>query len=160
MATISLIAAIGKNRELGRDNKLLWHIPEDWKYFKEVTLGHPIVMGRKTFESIGEVLPGRPHIVITRQKDWHHEGVMAAHSLEEALAKARELDQEEIFVIGGAQVFEESLPSADRLYLTLVEFGGEADAFFPAYEEIFTKKISDRASEYNGVKYRFVVLEK
>ena len=160
MARISFIAAIGKNRELGRENKLLWHIPEDWKYFKATTLGHPIVMGRKTFESIGKPLPDRPDIVITRNQAWKHEGVIVTHSLDEAIKKAEELDKKEVFVIGGAQVFEELLPKADRLYLTLIDVEGEADAFFPPYEKLFTKKLSGFIGEHQAFKYRFVILEK
>ena len=160
MARISFIAAIGENRELGNNNKLLWHIPEDWKYFKATTMGHPILMRRKTFESIGKPLPDRPNIVITRNPAWKQEGVLVAPTVEEALAKARVLDTEEIFIIGGAQVFEELLGKADRLYLTLVDAEGEADAFFPPYEHLFTKKLSEKSGEHNGLKYRFIVLER
>jgi dihydrofolate reductase len=160
MARISFIAAIGKNRELGNNNKLLWHIPADWKHFQATTTGHPVIMGRKTFESIGKPLPKRPNIVITRNPGWKHEGVLVVSSAEEALTKARELDTEEIFIVGGAQIYEEMLPKADRLYLTLVDTEGEADAFFPSYEKIFTKKISEKSGKQNELKYRFVVLEK
>ena len=117
-------------------------------------------MGRKTFESIGKPLPERPNIVITRKYDWAHEGVIVAHSLDEALKKARGLEKEEIFVIGGAQVFEELLPQANRLYLTLVDFEGEADAYFPEYKTVFTKMLSERSGEHQGLKYKFVVLER
>jgi dihydrofolate reductase len=161
---VSIVAALGRNRELGRGNELLWHIPEDLKRFKRLTLGHPVVMGRKTFESIvamlGKPLPGRPNIVVTRDAQWHVEGAIAAHSLEEALSKARELDGQEIFIGGGANLWEQSLPYAERLYLTLIDDAKEADAFFPAYEKLFTKKIFEETHEHEGLTYRWVDLEK
>jgi len=129
-----MIAAVGRNRELGRGNELLWHIPEDLKRFKALTLGHPVIMGRKTFESIGKPLPGRTNLVVSR----------SALSLEDALAQAKKLDKEEVFIIGGAQIYEQALPYADRLYLTLIEDTKEADAFFPEYEKLFTKKVSGK----------------
>ena len=121
-------------------------------------------MGRKTFDSIvamlGKPLPGRTNIVITRDEAWEHEGVVAAHSLEEALQKAAGLDQQEVFVIGGAQIYKQALPHTDRLYATLIEDGKEGDAFFPEYEKIFTKKIAEESREHNGLKYSWVDLEK
>jgi dihydrofolate reductase len=149
---ISIIAALGKNRELGKQGALLWRIPEDLKRFKTLTVGHPVVMGRKTFESIGKPLPGRTNLVLSR----------AGMSLEEALKKAKDAPGgEEIFIIGGAQIYEQALPFADRLYLTLIEAeASDADAFFPAYASIFTKKLSKESGEFNGVKYSWVVLEK
>jgi dihydrofolate reductase len=143
---------------------LLWYIPEDLKRFKRLTLGHPAVMGRKTFESIvstlGKPLPGRTNIVITRDPSWHHEGALSADSLESALAKAKELDREEIFIIGGAQVWANALPFVDRLYLTLIDATAEADTYFPAYEQEFTKKISEETGAHDGLRYRWVDLEK
>ena len=160
----SIIAALGKDRALGKDNQLLWHIPKDLKRFKTLTLGHPVVMGRKTFESIvaqlGKPLPERTNIVITRDAAWAHEGVEVAHTIEEALAKAKEVDQEEVFVIGGAQVYDQALPFADRLYLTLVESAAEGDTFFPEYEHMFTKKVSEEPHENEPISYAFVTLEK
>jgi dihydrofolate reductase len=165
---VSIVAAIGAGRSfnggLGKDGKLLWHIPDDLRRFKELTMGHPVIMGRKTFESIvdiiGKPLPGRTNIVITRDPNWQYENVLVFHSLEEALAKARELDQEEIHIGGGAQLYEQALPYVDRLYLTLVDDNKEADAFFPAYEHLFTKTLSEESGEYNGLRYRWVNLEK
>ncbi|KKW32412.1 MAG: Dihydrofolate reductase [Parcubacteria group bacterium GW2011_GWA1_53_13] len=147
---VSMIAAVGRNRELGLGNGLLWHIPEDLKRFKALTLGHPVIMGRKTFESIGKPLPGRTNLVVSR----------SALSLEDALAQAKKLDKEEVFIIGGAQIYEQALPYADRLYLTLIEDTKEADAFFPEYEKLFTKKVSEEPREYEGLQYRWVTLEK
>nr|AIA18932.1 Dihydrofolate reductase [uncultured bacterium] len=163
-ARISAIAALGHNLAIGKGNELLWHIPEDLKRFKALTLGHPVVMGRKTFESIaamlGKPLPGRPNIVITRDPTWRYEGVHVAHTVEDALALAKELDQEEIFVIGGAQIYEAALPHTDRLYLTLIDDTKEGDAYFPAYENIFTKKLSEEVREHDGLKYTWVDLER
>ena len=161
---ISIVVAIGKNRELGLGGKLLWHIPEDMKRFKALTLGHPVVMGRKTFESIitilGKPLPGRTNIVVTRDAQWNYEGVVVVHSLEEGLEKARELDTEEIHIGGGAELYKQALPFVDRLYLTLVDDTKEADSFFPEYETEFTKKISEESHEYEGLRYSWVTLER
>lgn len=133
-------------------------------------MGHPVIMGRKTFESIlhslGKPLPGRTNIIVTRDPtcisrlNLDTEGVVAAHSLEEAVEKAREIDQEEIFIIGGAQIYEQALPIIDRLYLTLIDDEKPGDAYFPAYEHLFTKKLAEEAGEHNGLKYKWVDLER
>jgi len=161
---VSAIVAIGDNRVIGKANGLLWHIPDDLRHFKELTMGHPVIMGRKTFDSIlaflGKPLPGRTNIVITRNLDWSHEGAIVAHSLEEAIEMASALDMEEVFVIGGAQVYEESLPFIDRLYLTRIESSDEGDAFFPEYEHLFTEKLSDETREHNGLAYHWITLER
>ncbi|QQG38373.1 MAG: dihydrofolate reductase [Candidatus Kaiserbacteria bacterium] len=163
-ARICAVVAIGKNRELGKDGKLLWHIPADLKRFKELTLGHPVIMGRKTFESIvdylGGPLPDRTNIVVTRDRSWKHEGVIAVGSLDEAIAQARQLDDQEIHIGGGADIYAQALPQIDRLYLTLIDAKGDADTFFPAYEDEFTKKTLEEAHEWNGLKYRYVNLER
>lgn len=164
-ARICAVVAIGKNRELGLDGKLLWHIPDDLKRFKALTLGHPIIMGRKTFESIlgytqGKPLPGRTNIVVTRDSSWRYEGVVIASSLEEAIAKGRELDETEVHIGGGQQIYEQALPHIDKLYLTLVEDEKQADSFFPPYEKEFTKKVFEEAGEWNGLKYTWVDLER
>ena len=155
---ISIIAALGKNRELGKDNELLWHIPDDLKRFKRLTMGHPVIMGRKTFESIGKPLPGRTNIVVTHNQDYAAPNF--AYKLEGALEEAEKTGADEIFVIGGAQIYAAALPYADRLYLTLVDDDKESDTYFPPYETTFTKKIADEAREWNGLKYRFVTLAK
>ncbi len=158
---ISLIAAIGVNRELGRNNKLLFDIPEDMVHFKEKTLGHAIIMGRKTFESIGRALPRRFNIVITRDKGFAHHGVETAPSVKEALRKAQKHEQEEIFVIGGAQIYSAFLSYADKLYLTIVDAEvADADAFFPEYEDKFKKILSSKGGESEGYNYTFVELER
>ncbi len=161
---IALIAALGKNHALGKENRLLWQIPDDMKRFKALTAGHPVIMGRKTWESIPEKfrpLPGRTNIVVTRQHGYTLPGATVTHSLIEAIADAQGAPGgEEIFVIGGAQLYAEALPYAARLYLTLIEDEKEADAFFPAYETEFAKKISEESREWEGVIYRFVTLER
>ncbi len=163
-ARVSIVVAVGKNREIGNAGGLLWHIPEDLRRFKALTLGHPVIMGRKTFESIlallGTPLPGRTNIVITRDPTWHHEGVLVAHSLEEGLEKARALDDVEIHIGGGAQLYEQALPFVDRLYLTLVDDEKPADTYFPAYEHLFTKKILEEKHQHNGLNYRWTTLER
>jgi len=161
---ISIVVAIDKNRAIGHGNELLWHIPEDLKRFKALTLGHPIIMGRKTFESIiaylKKPLPGRQNIVVTRDTNYTYEGVIVCHSLEEALEKAKELDQEEIHIGGGAQMYEAALPYVDRLYLTIVDAEKPADTYFPDYTKDFTKKTFEEGREYEGIKYKWVNLER
>lgn len=156
---ISIVAAIGKNRELGKGNKLLWHIPEDLKRFKALTSGHPVIMGRKTFESIGRPLPNRLNVVITRDESFKPEGVTVVHSLDGVIKIAKAKDQEEIFIIGGGQIFEQAMPFADRLYLTIVDNEFDADVFFPDYS-MFTKVISEEKGESNGYSYTFLTLTK
>lgn len=153
---ISLIAAIGKNRELGKNNKLLWNIPEDLKRFKELTMGHPVIMGRKTNESIGRPLPNRTNIVITRDKGYEQEGCLITHSLEEAIELAKTKDNNEIFIIGGGQIYEQAINIADKLYLTIVKGKFEADTFFPEYSKF--KKIISR-EERNYFQYNYTFLE-
>jgi len=160
MPKISIIAALGRDRAIGYKNDLLWKIPADLKRFRELTLGHPIVMGRKTFESIGRILPGRTNIVVTRNADWRFEGAVVATSLDEALTKAAELDQSQVFVIGGGEMYAQALPRADRLYLTLIEDEKEGDIFFPPYETEFTKKTLEQPGEHEGLKYTWVNLER
>lgn len=130
---ISIIVAIGKNRELGKRNELIWHISADLKRVKELTTGHPILMGRKTFESIGRPLPNRSNIVISRSAG-EIEGCFVFDSLEKGIAYAKQIESEEIFIFGGAGIYEESLPFVDRLYLTRIDAeDAEADVFFPDY---------------------------
>lgn len=159
---VSAIAVIGKKtRVLGRDNDLVWDIPNDLKRFKELTMGHPIVMGRKTFESIGKVLPGRTNIIITRDKNYTIEDAVVVHSIEDALNKAREVEKEEIFIIGGGQIFAQTLDQTDKLYLTLVESDDPGDVTFPEYENDF-KAVSTSKTHATplGVPYMYVDLER
>jgi dihydrofolate reductase len=129
--TITVLAAVGANLVIGRDGQMPWHLPEDLAHFKAVTMGHTMVMGRKTYDSIGRALPGRRTIVITRQPGWHAPSVEVAHSLPEALALAGPAD---VFVIGGSDVYREAMPYADQMLLTEVEQAPEGDAYFPAFE--------------------------
>lgn len=128
--TLSIIAAIGQNNELGKDNKLLWDLPADMKHFRETTRGHAVIMGRKTFESIGHPLPNRRNIVITRDALYKKEGIEIAHSVDEALEFFKD-SNEEIFCIGGADIYTQAIPKADTLYITHVAGAFDADTFFP-----------------------------
>ncbi len=160
---VSLIAALGeRTRAIGHGNGLLWQLPEDLKRFKALTSGHPVVMGRKTWESLPErfrPLPGRTNIVVTRDAAYDAASAEVAASLEDALARAsRAPGGEEVFVIGGGELYAAALPYADRLYLTLVDDDTEGDTHFPDYSE-FTKVIEDTPVE-NDPPYRFVTLER
>jgi len=156
---ISIICAIAENRAIGKNNQLLWHIPEDFKYFKEKTMGHVIVMGQKTFESIGKPLPNRKTIVLSNDPNCNIGGVVMARTFEEVFQKARELEKDEVFICGGGSVYAQTIGMADRLYLTVVEGNFEADVFFPEYGE-FTKIVSERKSSDENFKYTFLELEK
>lgn len=165
---ISIIAALGdKNRVIGKDNKLLWHIKADLQRFKKLTHGHAVIMGRKTMDSIleylGTPLPRRVNIVITRNEEYSHHGVIRASSIEDAIAKAKSIEdvneEKEIFIAGGAEIYKEALKYADRLYLTLVKTDVEGDAYFPEYSE-FTKKISEDIGADGTHEYTFLTLEK
>jgi len=150
-------------RAIGNQGKLLWHIPEDLKRFKRLTMGHPVIMGRKTFESIlgylGTPLPDRTNIVITRNPAYAQEGVIVVSSLEEAFEKARSLDTQEIHIGGGSEIYAQALPFVDKLYLTLVDSEPEADTFFPDYSE-FTTVVEKEAREHDGLKYEWLTLER
>jgi dihydrofolate reductase len=126
---ISMIVAMARNRAIGKDNELLWHLPDDFKHFKQTTMGKPILMGRKTYESIGKPLPGRENIVITRNENFIESGVTIVNSIEAALQASKRY--EEVMVIGGASFYEQMLPLAQRLYITVVQQTFAADAFFP-----------------------------
>lgn len=173
---LSIIAAIGENRELGSKNKLLWNIPGELKRFRDITLGHPIIMGRKTHESIGRILTGRENIIITRDTDYTVDGGVVIHSLEQALRMVNQVSQShdsspvgtgkvseehEIFIIGGGQIFREALSQTGRLYLTLVhKTFPDADVFFPEYEQLFTKIIERQDMQGPELSYTFLTLER
>ena len=162
---ISLIAAASTNNVIGKEGKLLWHLPNDMKFFKNTTWGMPVVMGRKTYESLaGEPLPGRFNFVITRNKDWnpHNERAKVVDSLEEAVRAARQTDCKETFIIGGGQVYEESMALADRIYMTRVHTVVEGDAWFPVIDEKRWKMVSHQdfpADEKHAFAYSFQVWE-
>jgi dihydrofolate reductase len=156
---VSIIAAIGRNRELGGGNDLLWHISPDLKRVKSLTMGHPLIMGRKTFESIGRPLPGRTNIVVTSAQICI-DGCLVVNSLERALEAARTIDDTEIFIFGGASIYEASLPHVDRLYLTLVDAkDATADVFFPDYST-FTKEIEREDHPEHEPPFSWVTLER
>lgn len=171
-ARISIIVAVGKNnRAIGKTGGLLWRIADDLKRFKALTTGHPIIMGRKTFESIGKALPNRTNIVITRNPDFKAEGVIIADSFAEALRLAsNEVEKlvqgnhknSEIFVIGGGEIYKQALPLADKLYLTLVKSDAEGDVFFPDWSKDFTKETfrEERVDQKIGLKYAWVNVER
>lgn len=164
---IALIVALSDNRVIGRNNQMPWHLPEDLKYFKRVTMGKTILMGRKTFESIGRPLPGRTNVVITRQRTWQADGVRVVHSLSEGLELATSLSlidaNEEVIVIGGAQIYRETLPRAQRLYLTEVHAQIEGDTFFPEisdHEWRETGREDHQPEPANPYSHSFVVLDR
>ncbi len=160
-ARISIVASIGKNRELGKDGRLVWRISDDLKRVKVLTMGHPLIMGRKTFDSIGHPLPGRTNIVITRTQ-MCIEGCLVFDTFEKALRAACEIDPEEVFIFGGAQVYATAFPSTDRLYLTVVDAtDSEADTFFPSYTA-FTKVFVEEkhTDKKSGLAYTYTILDR
>ena len=168
---LSLIVAMAKNRTIGLDGAMPWHIPEDLKFFKRVTMGHPVIMGRKTYQSIGAALPGRTNIVVTRNKDFEAADADVVHDLSEALTKAKATEElwrpdggrEEIFVIGGADIYGQALPEAQRIYMTEVHQDIPGDAFFPELAEGEWKETDrqDRDPETpGGSAYSLVILDR
>ena len=165
---ISIVAAVGRDREgrpvLGKDNQLLWRIPDDLKRFKRLTSGHPVIMGRKTYESLGTPLPNRTNIVVTHDPAYKgpstRGNVVVVTSIEEAIERAKNVEGEELFVIGGAQIYEAALPFVDKLYLTIIDDEQEGDTYFPSYQDTFTKVISEETHEWNGLKYTWIDLER
>lgn len=156
---ISIIAAVASNKAIGKNNQLLWHIPKDLRRFKKLTTSHVVIMGQKTFESIGQPLPKRINIVLTQKTDFQPEDCLIAHSLENALALATQHEPEEIFFIGGGQVYQQALPLADRLYLTVVEGEYEADTYFPDYSA-FSKILSEKFFSDGQYRFSFKILER
>lgn len=155
MTRMTLVAAMAQDNVIGLDNAMPWHLPEDLKHFKATTLGKPVIMGRKTFDSIGRPLPGRQNIVITRQADWQHEGVTVVHSLPDALALAANV--EEVCIVGGAEIYRQALPLADRLCLTHIDLAVAGDARFPAFPaEEWQPTEGEWQTAANGLRYRFV----
>lgn len=156
---ISIIVAVGKNRAIGRNNKLLWDIPEDMEHFREVTTGHTVIMGEKTFRSIGRPLPNRKNIVVTLDNNFKAEGCEISHSLNDVLEGYKNSD-EEVFVIGGGMIYKLSLPYADKLYLTVVDDAPQdADTFFPDYSE-FKNVLKSEQCDNGKHKFEFLELTK
>lgn len=167
---IALIVAMARNRVIGKDNAMPWHLPEDLKYFKRHTLGKPVIMGRNTFESIGRPLPQRSNIVVSRNPGYRIDGATVVATLDAALALAAEQlravspdEDGEVMVIGGAQIYAQTLPGAQRLYLTEVQAEPEGDAFFPDFERQAWREVSREdhaACGSNSYPYSFVILER
>jgi dihydrofolate reductase len=158
---IALIAAMAENRVIGRDNRLPWRLSADLRRFKSLTMGKPVIMGRKTYESIGKPLPGRSNIVVTRDPDYRAPGCRVVHSLEQALEAAAAHD--EVMVIGGAELYRQTLERAERMYLTLVKTEVDGDALFPDIQPQQWRELeraSHRADEKNEYDYDFVTLER
>lgn len=163
-AKISAIVALDEKRGIGKNNKLLFHIKEDFERMHKIIAGHPLIMGRKTHDSIGRVIPGASNFVITRDPEYknkHTEGCIVCSSLEEALEKAKNLEQnDEIFIFGGGEVYKQAMSLIDKIYLTIVKGDFKADTFFPDYSD-FKKVIwESEEKEFEGLKYRFVELER
>lgn len=158
---ISIIAALGQNNVIGKDNKLPWHLPADFKRFKQLTMGKPIILGSRTFESIGKPLPGRINIILTRNNCSRRPDVLFASSLEEAVALSQ--NHEELMICGGASVYKQFLPLATKMYLTLIHQAFQGNVFFPEYnkeEWQEVERIDNEADDDNPYPYSFVVLTK
>lgn len=162
---ISAIVAMSKNRVIGLDNKLPWHLSADLKRFRKLTMGHPIIMGRKTFESIGKPLPGRRNIVITRQTAYHPSGIEVSRSLEEAVricqsGSDQEMKRDEIFIIGGAEIYKLAFSVLNRLYVTFIQKEFEGDAFFPEISPAKFQEVQREDHQGEGLEYSFVLFER
>lgn len=158
--TVSIIVAIAKNNAIGKDNKLLWYLPNDLKHFKDVTTGHTVIMGRKTYDSVGKPLPKRRNIIITRQAI-SIEGCEVVNSLEAALALCK--DEDEVFIVGGAEIYRQSIPLTDRIYLTVIDQEFDGDSFFPELDpEEWKEKERENfePDEKNKLRYSFITLER
>lgn len=157
MKNITIIAAVGKNLELGKDNGLIWHLKEDLSFFRDQTMGKPIVMGRKTLESLPKLLPGRKHIVLTRNNTDFDSSVVVVHSKEELLEWIEDY-KEEVMIIGGASIYKEMLPDADKLVLTEIDAEDkEADAYFPSFHKEEWNKTELCSHEDNNISYKHLV---
>ena len=157
---ISAVAAIGRNRELGKNGTLIWKTRDDMRRLRALTTGHPIIMGRKTHESIGTPLPNRTNIIITKNTNAHADGCVVVHSLEKAFQEAKQIETDEIFIFGGAQIYTAALSQTDRLYLTLFDVEDRmADAFFPDYSA-FTKIIQKEQGRCGDLTYTYATLER
>jgi dihydrofolate reductase len=156
---VSLIVAAGTNNAIGKDNQLLWHLPKDLQFFKQTTWAMPVVMGRKTFESLGgKPLNGRVNIIITRQKDWTHQGVVVVHSLADALFFAKESDYKEVFIAGGGEVYAQAMPKAHKIYMTRVDAVMDGDTFFPEIDNsdfVLSNEVSHVAHEKHAFGFSF-----
>ena len=160
---LSIIVAVSENGVIGLNNQLIWRLPDDLKRFKQLTLGHPMIMGRKTFESIGKPLPGRQSIIITRDENFSFEGTIVAHSLEEAVDEAKKSGADEAFIIGGGDIYNQVQDIADKLYITEVHTNTEGDSFFKIQKPDLWKEIEKthhQKDEKHVFSFDFVDLEK
>ncbi|HEY3325564.1 MAG TPA: dihydrofolate reductase [Novimethylophilus sp.] len=158
MPQLSVIAALARNRVIGRGNALPWHLPEDLRHFKALTMGHPIVMGRKTYESLGRLLPGRTTVIVSRNRDYAVPGALVVESLQQALETCR--NEQEIFIVGGAELYKEAMPMADRLYLTEIDAEFEGDAYFPEFARTRWREVSRQPHiGANGLSFSYVTYE-
>ncbi|MFL0800649.1 MAG: dihydrofolate reductase [Agarilytica sp.] len=165
MAKLAMVVAVAQNGVIGKDNALPWRLPRDLQYFKATTMGHPIIMGRLTYESIGRPLPGRTNIVVTRQEAWSADGVEVVHSLPAAIECAEKLNAEKewVMLIGGANLYKQALILCERLYLTEVHADVDGDAYFPEFDRASWNEISRQRHESdssNPYAYSFVVLDR
>ena len=159
---ITIVVAMGLDNEIGADNQLLWHLPKDLKHFKEMTTDHPIIMGRKTYESIGKALPDRTNIVVSRKKDWFEEGILIVGSVKEAVKFAKKID-EQVFIIGGGNIYEQTLDLTDKLEVTLVQTNLKADTFFPKIDPKIwnkTEEVCHEKDEKNEFDFCFQTYER
>lgn len=157
--TISIICALSESRVIGKNNSLIWKIPEDMQRFRQITAGHPVIMGRKTYESIGKPLPNRTNIIITRDTAYKVSGCIVVSSLEEALEQAKKVEHNEIFIIGGGEIYRQALPFTDKLYLTIIKGSFEGDTFFPDYSD-FTKEVFKEERTNGDHVFTFIDLER
>lgn len=162
--TLSIIAALGNNNVIGRDGQLPWHMPADLKRFKQLTTGHHLLMGRRTYESVGKPLPGRITVVITRAHDFSPAGVAIARSIDEAISKAEATGDREVFIGGGTEIFNQTLHLANRMYLTRIHAEPEGDTYFPEFDDVNEWHLVDsehyEADERNPYPYSFLTYER
>lgn len=158
MAKLSTIVAIANNRVIGINNTLPWHLPEDLKRFKALTMGHHIIMGRKTYESLGRLLPGRTTVIVTRNRDYKVEGALTAHSLKDAIAMCG--NDEEVFLIGGAELYQDGLKYSEKLYITEIDLDVAGDAHFPDFDSSHWQEIAREAHvSEKGLKFNYVTYQ-
>jgi dihydrofolate reductase len=159
---IAIVVAAAENNVIGKDNGLIWHLPADLRHFKQITMGHPILMGRKTYESIGKPLPGRTSIIITTQQDYSAEGCIVTHSLHEALERAKQ-SNESLYIIGGAEIYKQALPLTDTIYLTRLHHTFDGDVYFPELKEAEWETMEQEhhePDEKNKYSYSFLTLKR
>lgn len=159
MTILSLIVAIAHDQVIGVNNTLPWHLPEDLKRFRALTMGHHIIMGRKTYDSLGRLLPGRTTVIVTRNQDYKVEGALVAHSLTEAIALCK--NDDEVFVIGGAELYQDALKFANKLYITQIDLKVEGDAFFPQFDSAeWQETLREAHTSAQGLSFSYINLER